>query len=166
MQAGGLFATLTNLEITVPEARVAFREFYTELPFQFAPQYSQMFAQLLAVRAPLVVNCSAGKDRTGVAAGLLLMTLGVSRRTILSDYLLSNRYFDPAKTLATDTKSDSQWRRLAPDVMTVLMGVEASYLDAAFAAIHRRPGGMAAYLRDQLGLKLTDILTLRSCYLE
>ncbi len=41
-------------------------------------------------RLPLLFNCTAGKDRTGVVAAILLRILGVEEDTIMADYLLSN----------------------------------------------------------------------------
>jgi protein-tyrosine phosphatase len=43
---------------------------------------------------PLVIHCTAGKDRTGLAVALLLLTLGVPEETVVADYTLSNHAFD------------------------------------------------------------------------
>ena len=55
----------------------------------------RMFFKLLADREvyPLLFHCSAGRDRTGVAAAMLLELLGVSRERIVSDFLASNETF-------------------------------------------------------------------------
>src|SRR5436309_1967722 len=65
---------------------------YKKMPIAFSAQFRRMFSELLAGRAPLVFNCTAGKDRTGVAAALLLTALGVPRESVVQDYLLTNRY--------------------------------------------------------------------------
>ena len=39
---------------------------------------------------PVVLHCTAGKDRTGVSTAFLLSILGVSRSLIEADYLLTN----------------------------------------------------------------------------
>lgn len=39
---------------------------------------------------PVVLHCTAGKDRTGVSTAFLLSILGVSREVIEADYLLTN----------------------------------------------------------------------------
>ncbi|KTT95243.1 protein tyrosine phosphatase, partial [Sphingomonas yabuuchiae] len=65
---------------------------YPKLLDQFNGQYRRMFAELLAGDVPLAFHCTAGKDRTGVAAALLLTALGVPRATIIDDYLLSNEH--------------------------------------------------------------------------
>lgn len=43
-------------------------------------------------KIPLLFHCSAGKDRTGMAAALILFALGVDEDTVMQDYLLSNQY--------------------------------------------------------------------------
>jgi protein-tyrosine phosphatase len=63
----------------------------------FVNVYGNRFAQFLALLqlsdAPLVFHCTAGKDRTGWAAALLLTALGVDEEQIMEDYLLTNQYF-------------------------------------------------------------------------
>ena len=152
-------------KLTATQAQALFAAAYTKIPYQFADQYRDLFAQLLQRQAPLAFNCSAGKDRTGVAAALLLTALGVPRETIIADYLLSNRTFDPSKTMAAGPRVDAMWRQLSPEVIKVFMGVDRQYIEAAFAAIERRPGGMDGYLRNQLKLDRRKIATLRRLYL-
>ena len=80
-----------------PARRAAMGATHPQILTEFNSQYRRMFKQLLADNVPLAFNCSAGKDRTGVAAALILTALGVSRETVIQDYLLSNCYFDPAR---------------------------------------------------------------------
>lgn len=147
------------------KARAIMTGFYADLPFRFAGAYRRMFAELAAGRAPLAFNCSAGKDRTGVAAALLLTVLGVPRSTVMQDYLLSNRYFDPARAAKQDPNAAAWAQRLPADVVKALMGVDPAYLDAAFTAIAHQPGGIAAYERKQLGLDAAMVRRLRAMYL-
>ena len=65
---------------------------YDTLLTTIKPQLQLYFNALLQGRVPLVVNCSAGQDRTGVTSALLLASLGVSREQIIEDYLLSVSY--------------------------------------------------------------------------
>nr|NIS43324.1 tyrosine-protein phosphatase [Desulfuromonadales bacterium] len=44
-----------------------------------------------AGRHPIVLHCTAGKDRTGVSTAFLLSVLGVDRALIEADYILTNR---------------------------------------------------------------------------
>lgn len=161
----GDMRALADPKLDGAKARSIMTHTYTELPFRFAGAYRRMFAELAAGHAPLAFNCSAGKDRTGVAAALLLTVLGVPRATVMQDYMLSNRYFDPARAARQDPNAAAWTKALPADVVSALMGVDPAYLDAAFAAIAAKPGGMAAYQRDQLGLDAATIRRLRAMYL-
>lgn len=158
--------SLAGLSATPDQMRVAVQGFYRRIPFEFADQYREMFAQLLSGRAPLVINCSAGKDRTGVAAALLLTALGVPRATIMQDYLLSNPEFQPKSAQSHAPSLDPRMSQLSPALAQMLVGVEAVSLDAALAAIESRAGGMDGYLRNDLSLSAADIKRLKSLYLQ
>lgn len=102
---------------------------------------------------PLLFHCSAGKDRTGFGAALLLSAFGVDRALIMHDYLLSNRYlvgkYDDAVA--------------ANPVLAPLVAAEAVYLQAAFDEIDHEFGGMEKYLTENLDV---DIDKVRSIYTE
>ena len=119
--------------------------------------FRTLFAHLLEDRAPLVIHCTAGKDRTGFACALILHTLGVSDDVISEDYLLTNRFYrrDPASS------SD-----LPDDVKQVLGSVQASFLGAAFEAINADYGDLETYLRDGLGLGAAERAHLEARYLQ
>jgi len=133
---------------------------YPKLLDQFRGQYRRMFAELLAGHAPLAFHCTAGKDRTGIAAALLLSALGVPRETVIEDYLLSNRY-----RADLSTGGGGFWAKLSPGAMRAFAGVDRAYIDAVLARIDRHPGGMTGYLKDEMGLDAAAIATLRSLYL-
>lgn len=155
-------APLAKPGLTGAEAKTVMARFYRDVPIGFADQYRVIFAELLAGDTPLAFNCSAGKDRTGVASALLLTILGVPRETVIEDYLLSNKYFKP-DTAAADP-NDPQvafFRRMPAEVQQALMGVDRSYIEAAFATVEAYPGGAEAYYREKLGLDATSIAALR-----
>ncbi|MEI6487045.1 MAG: tyrosine-protein phosphatase [Sphingomonadales bacterium] len=149
---------------TGAQAKAAMTQTYPGILKQFNGQYRRMFGELLAGRAPLAFNCSAGKDRTGVAAALLLTALGTPRAVVIEDYLLSNRYFDPAKLTGGNDPQAQFWRRLPPDVLQAIMGVDRAYIDAVFAVMDAHPGGVDAYLKDELGLGPAERRTLVRLY--
>ncbi|NYD88366.1 tyrosine-protein phosphatase [Sphingomonas melonis] len=151
---------------TAEAARAAMTASYPKMLVQFRGQYRRMFAELLAGHAPLAFNCSAGKDRTGVAAALLLTALGVPRQTVIDDYLLTNRYLDPAKLFASPAQADSPWAHLPPGVMAALAAADRRYIEAALAVLDRHPDGATGWLRDEMGLSAADITRLRALYLS
>ena len=105
----------------------------------FADPYRLMFEALIgADDAPVLLNCSAGKERTGVGVVLLLLALGVPAATARHDFLLSGRYFPAARELprvlrkyAVPSRDDAA---LTPLVMPLLQ-TPASYADAVFDSI-------------------------------
>src|SRR6195952_4006910 len=122
------------------------------------PRFRALFAHLLEdTTAPLVIHCTAGKDRTGFACALILHTLGVPDDVIREDYLLTNRYYrrDPANG-----------SELPDDVKNVLGTVQASFLGAAFEAIDADYGDLETYLRDGLGLGSAERTSLEARYLQ
>lgn len=151
--------------VDAARARAAMTAFYREIPFTYAGAYRRLFAQLLAGNAPLVFNCSAGKDRTGVAAALLLTALGVPRETVIADFLQSSRHF----RYQSDREEPAQakfWEAMPPGVLDAVAGVDRAYLEAAFDAIERRPGGLDAYYARELGLSPADMAALRARYVR
>lgn len=155
-------------KLTAAQARAVMADTYPQILVQFNSQYRRMFKELLAGNVPLAFNCSAGKDRTGVAAALILTALGVPRESVIQDYLLSNRYFDPGKASSAIKGSavPSAWKTMSPEVAQVLMGVDRSYIVRVFRAIDAHPGGQIRYLRDALGLGPAELGALRRQYTQ
>jgi protein-tyrosine phosphatase len=120
--------------------------------------YRALFRHLIDDNAPLVIHCTAGKDRTGFAAALILHALGVPAEVIDEDYLLTNRYYrrDPAAA-STD---------LPEEVRAVLARVEGSFLAAAFEAVRASYGDLATYLSDGLGVGPHERKALAQRYLS
>ncbi len=73
---------------------------YRGLVVESAPVFARWFALLLEDERPLVFHCTAGKDRTGWAAALLLHALGVPQQVIAQDYLLTNQLYRRPAALA------------------------------------------------------------------
>ena len=119
--------------------------------------FRALFAHLLEDRAPLVIHCTAGKDRTGFACALILQALDVPDDVIADDYLLTNRFY------RRDPNSSSD---LPDDVRQVLGSVETSFLAAAFEAIAEVYGDLEAYFSDGLNVGARERAQLKSRYLE
>ncbi|MEG3166277.1 tyrosine-protein phosphatase [Sphingomonas sp. PB2P19] len=151
-------------KITPEQAKGALAAMYPSILTQFNGQYRRMFAELLSGNAPLAFNCSAGKDRTGIAAALLLTALGVPRETVIEDYLLSNRYYHPERAGPSADQGANPWRNISPAVMRSLSGVNRDAIEAVFKITDRHAGGTAGYLRDELGLGAPEIASLRRMY--
>lgn len=136
-----------------------------QLVEDFVPEYRRFFEVLLDTDDRAVLfHCSGGKDRTGFASALILTILGVDRETIMGDYLLSNRYGDPARSKRLALRLFRG--RTAADALGVLFEVRKSWLAAAFEAIDRRWEHFNIYREHCLGLTDDDAKTLKTRYLE
>ena len=82
----------TGTALATSHAIDVMRDSYRSYVQQNTPRFRALFAHLLEDRAPLVIHCTAGKDRTGFACALILHTLGVPDEVISEDYLLTNRF--------------------------------------------------------------------------
>lgn len=142
-----------------PEAvKAMLQHSYRQLPKEQAVSYRELFARLVAGKRPLIVNCTAGKDRTGVASALVLSALGVPYETVRQDYLLSNGA--PGMT-GLASALPGALASLPPEIARLLMGVDGSYLDATFAAIREQYGSVEGYLSRELGVGPKQLAALR-----
>ena len=89
---------------------------YVRMPTTHRDAYRELFARLVKADVPLVFNCAAGKDRTGVAAALVLSALEVRRDIIVNDFTaLSETYVDymaEIRTRRSDRTPDMAKRRV------------------------------------------------------
>jgi protein-tyrosine phosphatase len=138
-------------------AQEVMRDSYRGYVRHNTPRFRALFAHLLEDRAPLVIHCTAGKDRTGFACALILHALGVPDELIAEDYLLTNRFYRRDPSASSD---------LPDDVRQSIGSVEASFLAAAFEVIDADHGGLEGYLGDALGLGSGGRARLQALYLE
>jgi protein-tyrosine phosphatase len=146
-----------GLPLSSTEAADAMRNSYRSYVRQNTPRFRALFKHLLEDHAPLVVHCTAGKDRTGFACALILHALGVPDDQISQDYLLTNRFY------RRDPSSGSE---LPEEVKLVLHSVEASFLAASFEAISADYGDLESYFRDGLAVGPAERHALQAGYLE
>src|SRR5215469_7229637 len=138
-----LRARLQARALSSADALEIMRESYRNYVRQNTHSFRELFAQILADTAPLVIHCTAGKDRTGFACALVLHALGVPAKVISEDYLLTNSYYRRDPNSAPD---------LPLDVRQAIGSVEASFLAAGFDAVSAQYGDLETYFRDGLGL--------------
>ncbi|MEO6716165.1 MAG: tyrosine-protein phosphatase [Novosphingobium sp.] len=137
---------------------------YRSLAQQQATSYRELFARLTgSARGPVVVNCSAGKDRTGIATALVLTALGVPYETIRQDYLLSNGAYG-MDSLKRDLSSPMA--ALAPDAAAALAGVDGSYIDATFDSLRKQYGSVENFMARELGVGPRQIALLKARLLK
>jgi len=149
LAGGGPLSSADGLE--------AMRDSYRNYVRHNTPRFRALFAHLLENGAPLVIHCTAGKDRTGFACALILHALGVPEDLIAEDYLLTNRFYRRDPAASPD---------LPDDVSQTLGSVQESFLAAAFDAISAGYGNLENYLGNALGLGARQRARLEARYLQ
>ena len=147
---------LKTSDLTVDAGRTFMTGVYRDLPFDPAhiDLFGRYFRALAETDRAVLIHCAAGKDRTGTLAALTHHLLGVHRDDMIADYLLTNTAVDletraPAIALEMEARTG---RKPSHDAVVAFLGVEATYLDTAIAAIEDRYGSIDAYLEQALGV--------------
>jgi protein-tyrosine phosphatase len=133
-----------------------------------APAIGQILHSLAQGQEPAIIHCTAGKDRTGVIVAILLGILGVDKDRVYDDYLRSNASVPSqiARLKSASTGLPSALAMMPPESVKVLMGVDASFLDAAVAAMQDKYGSLGDYVVNGLKLTQDDVEALRARFLE
>lgn len=106
----------------------------------------------------VLFHCSAGKDRTGIASSLLLHILDVPKEEIMLDYLHSNE-------AASKIKINS-FGGVPQERMAMLMGVKATWLEAAWDGIIKKYGSIDSMLFKEFGIDQKIKQKIKNKYLS
>jgi len=112
---------------------------------------------------PSVIHCTAGKDRTGILAGLLLSALGVSDDDVVADYVLTNecRAERDAFLEVHDPEYLAMLRSLPPWVREA----NGAAMQATLDHVRAQWGSVQGYL-ESLGVSPSELSSLREVLLE
>ena len=111
---------------------------------------------------PAVFHCTAGKDRTGVIAALLLGLAGVPDETIVADYALSSTYLGESYQADLRQRVEKwgySWEQYQP-----LAIAQPAFMAATLSHLNAKYGGSVAYLR-AIGLSKTQLHQIRQAFL-
>ncbi len=162
-------AAATTRQRDAASVREGMRRNYGAIAFR--PELIAMMRRYLGVLAagqgPSLVNCMAGKDRTGIAVAMIQLAAGVHRDDVIADYMLTNTAGDVEARIAAGAETiKAVARRMDPEILRVIMGVEPEYLESAFAMIGEKHGSIDGYLRDVLGVDAALRAKLREQLVE
>ena len=154
------------LDGSLSEADDAFVvDLYVEMLRDAAPVFGSLYTSLAAPDGlPALFHCTAGKDRTGLAAAMLLTVLGVTRDDVLDDYCLTNEY-----------RSNRRVEELRPMIEAAGVDVEKvrpflsarrPVLAGALDWLDEEHGGVEAYLTGPAGVAPATLDRLRTALLE
>ncbi len=134
-------------------ADIGMLELYEELVLtDGARRGYQQFLELILnkPKSPILFHCFAGKDRTGMAAAIILKSLNVSDKLIFDDYLKTNEMRKEANQLiVNDLRSKGLTEEQLNEVL-VMMNVDKRYLEHSFKIIDKEFGGFEQYITEGL----------------
>jgi protein-tyrosine phosphatase len=140
-------------------------EWYQYLAVENVDQYKCFIhAVFKAQGAPVLWHCTAGKDRTGLAAAILLRLLGVQQDVVVKDYLLSANYADQRRSLILLLRL-TRGKAVADTIQTFMI-VQKEWIEAAFRAIELHWGSFETYSQEALELSGEQINQFRHNLLD
>ncbi len=129
--------------------------------------YREMFRRLLRKETPLLLHCTQGKDRTGIAVLLIQLALGINETQIEYDYLLSNRF---RRSIIMDkVQKLGRLYSLSENFQSAVMAYEGVLPEAVhmiLAEIQERYVNYDSFLLEEYGREKEDLETLRVYFLE
>ena len=131
--------------------------------------YKQFFRELIGLdegRAVLF-HCTQGKDRTGVAAMLILSALGVPEEVIIEDYMMTNIY--NSNRIAKERKMLEVLNGLSPEkierYLMVMDKVSESTMTSVIAHLKEKYGSVKGFILTELEVSDTEIDMLKDKFL-
>jgi protein-tyrosine phosphatase len=113
---------------------------------------------------PVVFHCTAGKDRTGLGAALLLGAVGVADDVIVEDYRLTDDFRSVHRLAEIAPQLEEQG--LALDDLKVLFTSPAETMELTLAALDERWGGIEGYLTGPAGVSRQTLDDLAEALVE
>lgn len=142
--------------VTAADAHAAMVRLYETLAWRpiLVGTYRLYFQALAGERAPSLLHCLAGKDRTGLGAALVHTVLGVHPDDVMADYLLTNSAGNVDRRIEAGAKHmrGNYGSRIEEAAIRALMSVEPDYLQTSLDQIRARHGSVEAYAEEVLGV--------------
>ncbi len=149
-------------KICIEAFRLRFKILYKHYPFN-NKAYKKLF-ELMDSGESLLFHCSAGKDRTGVAAMLVLLALGADFEVIMRDYLLSNELRTDANEQYVALFANYPHFEKLKKIFKVALSVSADLLQISYNAILRKYKTVENYFLHEFGADAERIARWRSLY--
>jgi protein-tyrosine phosphatase len=143
----------------------ALLSYYEKMPYQ-NEAFHVLFHEIDENNLPIVFHCATGKDRTGVAAMLILLLLGVDRETVLQDYLLSNTYRAEDIAHIRKEKEANLQDPYGKKLIMMQAGVLEEVGNAVLDSIFKTDGSPENYFRKEYGYDETKIMEFRQRFTE
>lgn len=140
-------------------------QWYKDMPEEALPAYKTMFQHLAGIEGGSLVICNTGKDRSGMAAGLILAALGVPKDTITDDFMLSAWAYRDVE-LAMKMYLGAHPLGAGTGFMSEVFTVYEDYIDGFRNRVAEMAGSLDAFLEQCLGLDDATLTNLRARFTE
>jgi protein-tyrosine phosphatase len=154
---------------TVAGGRAAMMYNYRAMGRAMERPFRQLVDHLLeGSRVPVLIHCTAGKDRTGVVIALLLHALGVTTPEIEADYVLSARHMGVTRFAEGLRRMFDDLGIVDPpsELLAMVVGVEAPYLHCAIEEIVRDSSTLERFFEERIGLNKSRRAALQDMFIE
>jgi protein-tyrosine phosphatase len=152
---------------TIAGARAIMATIYRELPAAAALHLGVITRHIAAGDLPILIHCTAGKDRTGFLIAALLRMAGATDDAIMADYLASGERLNAVVARAThDLVTDHLGHTIDESALAALTGVDRAYLEISFAEIDTRYGSFDDYIRDAAQIDTATLDAARARLLQ
>lgn len=159
-----------SLESNDPsQVREAMRVNYPKKLYSHRNIYRKMILRLANGHLPLIFHCAAGKDRTGVAAALVLSLLGVDNEQIIENYLITQQETQHLLEKwmsggAGQNDPDDFQQKLAsypPELVQPIFDADPVYINTLLDYVQEQYGSFKQYAIQILELNEMDIERLK-----
>ena len=114
----------------------------------------------------VVFHCTAGKDRTGILAALLLAFLGVGREEILDDYLFTNKVTQgKAKFIYLGVLISKQSHKIANKIRQYYIA-KRDYIESAIKSLKNDYGSLENFFDQRLNFTAEEKEAIKNKFLE
>jgi protein-tyrosine phosphatase len=140
---------------------------YQDYVIQYRDELSKILCIVMQTsNLPILIHCTAGKDRTGVVCSLLQIALGVPGESVMQDYLLSNEWLNEYNRAMLKRLRFLNLLGVSNDRFLPLLEARKEYLQAAIDQIENEYGDFWAYLRVGLGFSEEERLNMMELLLQ
>lgn len=152
-------------------ARQLMHEMYYQMitdPFSLH-QYALFMERLVQKKDGAVLwHCAAGKDRAGLAAILVLESLGVEREQIITDYLLTDKYMQEniQQEAALLKEKGKEHTTDFEEVLSYLLGAKIEYIELIYETIEKKYRSFSHFLEKEIHMDASKIEILKQNYLN
>ncbi|NRB38640.1 MAG: tyrosine-protein phosphatase [Pseudomonadales bacterium] len=167
LQPDEMARQLRSGELSYLSAKQQMNNGYKEIIQAYSPMLKLILETIADPKnLPLLIHCTAGKDRTGVSIATLMLALGITSDDIYADYLLTNDLVLPSYDKARLMLKTISGFKTDDKTFDAVAGVEKEYLTSAFNEMKGVDGSFGDYFHSRLGMPQAVLEHLQNLLLE